>query len=261
MRFGFIKTLCVLWLAAIVLLALSAPFITSADPYTPVSDMLQSPSYHPPLGTDALGRDFFARTAYGARLSLSIPLLSTLLTVLIGTTFSLTAITAGRLSDRIILTIANAALAIPGLLLAMLLVAGFGPRLSTIVLAVGLGGIPGFIRLSRSIFLGIKEMGYIDAAYALGASRTRVAIAHMIPNSAPQLFSLATTHFDWAFMGTTTLTFLGLSGDPSFPEWGAMLNSGRMHLIQAPWLTIVPGILISLTILAVHYLGENYADN
>lgn len=259
MRIHWLKTLCILWLAAMVLMALIAPIISSADPYTPIGSPLQSPRDHPPLGTDALGRDFFARITHGARLSLSIPLLATLLTVLIGTTVSLTAIVVGGLSDRIILALTNAALAIPGLLLAMLLVAGFGPGIPTVVIAVGLGGIPGFVRLSRSIFLGIKEMGYIDAAYALGASRTRVALAHLLPNAAPQLFSLATTHFAWAFMGTTTLTFLGLSGDPSVPEWGAMLNSGRMHLIQAPWLTIIPGILISLTILTIHYLGENYA--
>jgi len=260
MRIHWLKILCILWLAAMVLMALIAPIISSADPYKPIGHPLISPQDHPPLGTDALGRDFFARITYGARLSLSIPLLATLLTVLIGTTISLTAIVGGGLSDRSILALTNAALAIPGLLLAMLLVAGFGPGIPTVVIAVGLGGIPGFVRLSRSIFLGIKEMGFIDAAYALGASRTRVALAHLLPNAAPQLFSLATTHFAWAFMGTTTLTFLGLSGDPSVPEWGAMLNSGRLHLVQAPWLTIIPGILISLTILTIHYLGENYED-
>ena len=260
MRFRGLNTLCILWLAAMFLLALLAPIISSADPYKPISNSLLSPTDHPPLGTDALGRDLFARITYGARLSLSIPLLATLVTVLIGTILSLTAVAVGGLSDRIILALTNAALAIPGLLLAMLLVAGFGPGIPTVVIAVGLGGIPGFVRLSRSIFLGINEMGYIDAAYALGASRIRVALAHLLPNAAPQLFSLSTTHFAWAFMGATTLTFLGLSGDPSFPEWGAMLNSGRMHLIQAPWLTIIPGILISLTILTVHYLGENYTD-
>ncbi|MFV9675206.1 MAG: ABC transporter permease [Anaerolineales bacterium] len=260
MRIHWLKILCILWLVAMVLMALIAPIISSADPYKPIGRPLLSPQDHPPLGTDALGRDFFARITYGARLSLSIPLLATLLTVLIGTTISLTAIVGGGLSDRSILALTNAALAIPGLLLAMLLVAGIGPGIPTVVIAVGLGGIPGFVRLSRSIFLGIKEMGFIDAAYALGASRTRVALAHLLPNAAPQLFSLATTHFAWAFMGTTTLTFLGLSGDPSVPEWGAMLNSGRLHLVQAPWLTIIPGILISLTILTIHYLGENYED-
>jgi len=260
MKFPLLKTLCVLWLVAIGLLALTAPILTSADPYEQISSTMQTPTDHPPLGTDALGRDFFARLTYGTRLSLSIPMLSTLLTILFGTILSLTAIAVGGLVDRIILALTNAALAIPGLLLAMLLVAGFGPGLPTVVIAVGLGGIPGFVRLSRSIFLGIKEMGYIDAAYALGASRIRVAFAHILPNSAPQLLSLATTHFAWAFMGATTLTFLGLSGDPSFPEWGAMLNSGRMHLIQSPRLTVIPGILISLTIFSVHYLGENYTE-
>ena len=256
----WLKNLALLWIAAMILFALSAPLIATADPYEPVDHLLQSPVDHPPLGTDALGRDLFARITYGARLSLAIPLLATVLTVFVGTLLSLTAITMGGFSDRLILALANAALAIPGLLLAMLLVAGFGPAISTVIIAVGLGGIPGFVRLSRSVFIGIKEMGYIDAAYALGANRVRVALAHLLPNAAPQLLSLATTHFAWAFMGATTLTFLGLSGDPSFPEWGAMLNNGRTHLIQAPWLTILPGGLISLTILAVHYLSEHYAD-
>jgi peptide/nickel transport system permease protein len=100
-------------------------------------------------------------------------------------------------------------------------------------------------------------MGFIDAAYALGANHTRVALRHVLPNAAPQLFSLATTYFAWAFMGATTLTFLGFAGDPSLPEWGAMLNSGRLHLMQAPWLSVVPGLLISITILSIHYLGED----
>ena len=260
MKQRWFTALSILWLASMVMLALTAPIITSANPFQPVSDPLQSPSEYPPLGTDALGRDFYTRIAYGARLSISIPLLATLLTVIIGTALSLTASSLGGLSDRIILALSNAALAIPGLLLAMLLVAGFGPGIPTVIIAVGLGGIPIFVRLSRSIFLGIWRSGYVDAAYALGSKQSRIAFFHVLPNAAPQLTSLATTYFAWAFMGATTLTFLGFTGDPSLPEWGAMLNTGRLHLMQAPSLAVVPGLLISLTILSIHFLGEHFSD-
>lgn len=258
MKQRWFTALSILWLASMVVLALTAPIITSGNPFQPVSDPLQSPREYPPLGTDALGRDFFTRIAYGARLSISIPLLATLLTVIIGTSLSLIAGSLGGLSDRIILALTNAALAIPGLLLAMLLVAGLGPGIPTVVIAVGLGGIPGFVRLSRSIFQGIWRMRYVDAAYALGANQIRIALFHVLPNAAPQLTSLTTTYFAWAFMGATTLAFLGFTGDPSLPEWGAMLNTGRLHLMQAPWLAVVPGLLISVTVLCIHYLGEDY---
>jgi peptide/nickel transport system permease protein len=154
-----------------------------------------------------------------------------------------------------IVWLSNSLLAIPGLILAMLLVAAMGPRLLTVILAVGFGGAPGFVRLSRTIFLQIRGQNYVTASIALGANRTWIAGHHILPNAKNQLLSLATTHYAWAFMGTTTLTFLGLAGDPSIPEWGVMLNAGRAHLIDAPWLAIWPGCAISLTILAVHRLG------
>jgi peptide/nickel transport system permease protein len=243
------------WLLLVFGVSFVVPMISDTNPRQPVSEPLLSPAQHPPLGTDALGRDVWTRIVHGGRISPSASLVSMVVTVLVGGIAGLIASSLGGWLDRVIVWLSNSLLAIPGLLLAMLLVAAMGPRLLTVILAVGFGGAPGFVRLSRTIFLQIREQNYVTASIALGANRTWIAGHHILPNAKNQLLSLATTHYAWAFMGTTTLTFLGLAGDPSIPEWGVMLNAGRAHLIDAPWLALWPGCAISLTILAVHRLG------
>jgi peptide/nickel transport system permease protein len=120
---------------------------------------------------------------------------------------------------------------------------------------VGIGGVPSFLRISRTVFLQTQTHGYIQASRALGAGRAWIALHHILPNALSQLLALATIHIAWAFLGITTLTFLGFAGDPSLPEWGAMLNAGRLHLMTVPRLALAPGIAISLTIMAIHHLG------
>ncbi len=260
MRRAWRLQLSLLWLILVVTLAILAPFVAGEDPYRPVAAPLLSIQQHPPLGTDHLGRDLWARLAFGARWSLMASALATLVTLITGTALALLSTAGGRILDHFILGASNAALAIPGLLFAMLLVAAMGPSYLTIILAVGFGAVPGFIRLSRVLFSQILEQHFVEAARALGAGPIRIAIVHLLPNAAGQLLSLATTHFAWAFMGATTLSFLGFSGDPSIPEWGAMLDAGRGYLAEAPRLSILPGLLISLTILAVHRWGEHLAN-
>ena len=249
------------WLLIVCIVSITAPVISKYNPYQPVAEPLTPPSPHFILGTDALGRDVWTRLVYGARLNPGASLLATAITVVIGGLSSLIAVSNGEWLDRMIMWIANAMLAIPGLLLAMLFVAAMGPGLPTVILAVGFGGVPGFTRLARTIFHQFREREYVAAAVALGAGRPWVALHHILPNAQGQLLSLATTHFAWAFMGTTTLTFLGLIGDPSIPEWGSMLNTGRAHLIDTPWLALFPGLAISLTILAVQSLGARLASS
>ena len=251
--------LALAWLGAILVLALLAPWLSPNDPLQPVAPPLAGPSQSMPLGSDALGRDLWSRLAYGARLTLAAASLSTTLTVVIGSVLGLAAAASGGWTDRAIVAGANAALAIPGLVLAMLIIAAIGPSLTAVVLAVGLGAAPGFARLARTTFLQVRERAYVTASGALGASRLWTARFHLLPNAWPSLASLTTTHFAWALLGITTLTFLGLAGDPSLPEWGAMLNSGRAHLLDVPRLALLPGVAIALTIMAVHRLGERGA--
>ena len=244
------------WVGCLVLVALFAPTLAPFNPRLPVGEALALPGGMTLLGTDTLGRDILSRLIFGTRYSVGSTLLATGITIMLGLCLSLWAAVGHRILDRILLGLANTGLAIPGLLLAMLLVAAVGPGLPTVVLAVGLGGAPGYFRLSRSILRGYMHEGYVDAARSMGAGRARIALYHLLPNAFPQLLALSMTHYAWAFLGTTTLTFLGLAGDPALPEWGAMLNSARTYLVQFPLQALLPGLLISLTVLSFHQLGE-----
>lgn len=246
----------ILWLAFVVLMSILAPFITSQDPYQPVAAPLAPPTDGSPLGADAFGRDLWSRMLYAGRQSLTASLLAASLAVSAGTFIGLLAATLGGVFDRLLNWLTNIALSIPGLLLAMLLVTAMGPGIPTVILAVGLNGAPAFAQPARTLFLQLRQRGYVEAASAVGASRLRIAFRHILPNARAQLISLATTHCAWSFTGITTLSFLGLAGDPSVPEWGAMLDAGRSYLIAAPQLAILPGTVMSLTILAIHRLGN-----
>jgi peptide/nickel transport system permease protein len=256
MKWGWGRLLPALWMALVVITSLAAPVFAHASPLQPVGSPLTPPSVGAPLGTDALGRDLLARLLYGGRLSLGTSFVAVLLTILVGGAAGMAAALVGGWPDRVIVWTANSALAIPGLLLALLLVAAVGPGTPAVVMAVGLGGAPGFARLARSLFLQVKQDGFVAAAAAMGADLAWIAGRHVFPNAQPQLISLMATHYAWALMGVVTLTFLGLGGDPSIPEWGAMLNAGRADLIGAPWVALWPALAISLTVLSVHALAD-----
>ena len=243
------------WLVLVAVGAILSPLLAPSDPIQPIGAALAAPGDAALLGTDALGRDLWSRMLYGARFSLAGALLAASLAVCLGGAFGLAAAVQGGWVERAIVWGTNAMLAIPGLLLALMLMTALGPGKATIILAVGLGGAPGFARLSRSIFLAARQSDYVRAAQALGAGRPWIAFRHVLPNARTALLSLATTHVAWAFLGTTTLTFLGLAGDPSLPEWGAMLNEGRSHLIDAPHLALWPGSAIALSVLSIQFLG------
>ena len=249
------RSFAVAWLGLAVALTTLAPLLSSHAVGQPVGAPLAPTSSSLPFGGDELGRDLWARLLFGGRASLGASILAAGLTVALGSLVGLLAALGGRWMQGLLVLLVNAALAIPGLLLALLLVAGLGPGFPTIVLAVGLGGVAGFARLARQAFLQGQTASYIAAASALGAGRIRVALAHLIPNARPQLVPLAATYYAWSLLGTTTLTFLGLGGNPTNPEWGSMLSAGRLYLQDAPHLVLLPGLAIALTILSVHSLA------
>jgi peptide/nickel transport system permease protein len=244
------------WLTLMALTACLAPALTSHSPLDPVAAPLDPARAGLPLGADALGRDLWARLAYGARTTLLASAAALALTTVLGSLIGLAAATMHGWPDRLLSLGVNAALAIPGLLLAMLLVAGLGTGVRTVVLAIGLSGAPGFARVARTLFLQLRERGYVTAAGALGAGPAWSARRHILPNARVSLIALVTTHFAWSILGLTTLSFLGLTGDPSWPEWGGMMNAGRQVLFFAPGASLYPGAAIALTILAVQDLGR-----
>lgn len=256
MKLTWNKGLAVFWLVLVVASTSFAPAISPYSPQSVVEDALQPPNQQHPLGTDALGRDLASRLLHGGRVTILASLSATAITILLGGISGTLAAVLGGWFDRITMWLVNVLLAIPGLLLAMLLVAVFGPGLTAVVLAVGFSGAPTFARLARSISLQILEQGFIRAATALGAGRRWILIQHVLPNGLGPLISVSTTHYAWALLGTTTLTFLGLAGDPSLPEWGSMLDSSRAYLVESPWGAFWPGLAITVTILSVHSIGD-----
>ncbi|MEW6567833.1 MAG: ABC transporter permease [Chloroflexota bacterium] len=253
------ETLAIAWSLGLVLVALLAPRLAVHSATQPVAPPLSPPGAGLWFGTDDLGRDLWSRLVWGSRVSLGVSLSAAVLTVLLGGAAGLAAAVVRGWAERLILWLANAMLAVPGLLLALVLVAGLGTGLPAVVLAVGLGGVPGYARLARTAFLQASEGGYVTSAVALGSSRTRIALRHLIPNASATLLSMATVHVAWSFMGTTTLTFLGLAGDPSIAEWGAMMNAGRNVLTTNPWPALLPGLAISLTVLSIYTIGSYLA--
>lgn len=249
-----------LWLIAAFMACLAAPWLSSSSPVQPVAEPLERPSAYPPMGTDHLGRDEWSRMLYGGRVSLAASLSAAAVAVILGTAAALLAQGLGGAADATVVGGANAALAIPGLLISLAVVAILGAGIEAVILAVGLGLTPGFARLARQALAQVRSEPYVAAAGALGADGMDRARRHMLPNALPRLLSLAMTHYAWAFAGITTLTFLGLSGDVSRPEWGAMLNAARPYLRQAAWLAFFPGAAIVATILSVHTLGAWLAE-
>jgi len=251
------RLLAVLWLASILCAALFAPFLSTTSPTQPVGDSLLPTSGSLPLGTDQLGRDLFSRMVYATRTSMVMAIITGALCVLGGTILGAWAAISRPIVDRALLWLGDVLLSIPGLLLAMLLVASRGTGIATVILAAAIGGIPGFMRVVRVLFRQLAEEPYIDAARALGATSTRIAFRHILPNAVPRLIPLAVSQFAWGIVNITTLSFLGFTGDPALPEWGSMLNAGRGYMLDAPRLVLLPGLAISLTILALHSLGSS----
>lgn len=247
----------IVWLAVVAAASILAPNLSNWTPSEVAATPLLPPSDWSPIGTDELGRDEWTRMLYGGRISLTASLAATAIAVGLGTLAAVAALGLGRAADATVVGGSSAALAIPSLLIALLVVAALGPGIETLVLAVGLGLTPGFARLARSALLKERGERYVAAASALGAGPMETTRRHLLPNALPALLSLATTHYAWAFGGLTTLTFLGLAGEISRPEWGSMLNAARPYLRVGPWLAVFPGIAIAATVLSVHAIGES----
>ena len=232
--------------AVIVILTVVGAIIAPwAVPYDPAGQelalRLERPSLAHPFGLDELGRDIFSRVLAGARISLFVGLtvvgISSVLGVLLG---SIAGYFGGWLDDVISRTI-DVLLAFPGILLAIALVAVLGPSLSNVVMALSVIGWVGYARLVRGQVLKARELEFVQAARALGAGTPRILLRHVVPTTLPAVMVQATLGMAGAILAEASLSFLGLGVQPPTPSWGTMLNGGRLHLLDAPHLTIFPG--------------------
>jgi peptide/nickel transport system permease protein len=241
--------------------AMIGPWVTPFDPAAQELPLrLAGPTATHPFGLDELGRDILARVLAGARISFAVGLAVVSVSASVGTVLGAIAGYFGGLIDDLISRIIDILLAFPGLLLAIALVAVLGPSLANVLLALTVIGWAGYARLVRGQVLRAREFEYVQAARALGASIPRILWRHVIPSAIPAVVVQATLGMAGAIIGEAALSFLGLGVQPPTPSWGTMLNGGRAHLLDAPHLTIFPGVAMALLVLGFNFVGDGLRD-
>ena len=245
----------------IVLAAIFAPFIASADPYQQnLSAVLLPPSWEHPFGTDDNGRDIFSRVIYGAQISLLEVALSVSIATVVGVPLGIIAGMAGRFVDDVIMWVMDVLFAFPGIVLAILIVSILGPSLFNLMIAIALFAIPIYARLSRNVTLGLKRMEFVEAATALGVPRWRILVNYILRNSFGPIIVQSTLTAGTVILSAASLSFLGLGAQPPIPEWGAMMSQGRNYLGVNIWMSLFPGLAIMITVLGFNILGDGLRD-
>jgi peptide/nickel transport system permease protein len=236
---------------------LVAPFDSTAQE---LALRLTGPSPQHWFGLDELGRDILSRVLAGARISLLVGIVVVSISSSVGILVGAVAGYFGGRLDEVLSRIIDVLLAFPGLLLAIAMVAVLGPSLVNVVFALSLIGWVGYARLVRGQVLRARELEFVQAARALGASTPRVLVRHVIPTALPAVSVQATLGMGGAILAEASLSFLGLGVQPPTPSWGTMLNYGRIHLLDAPHLTIFPGLAIAVLVLGFNFLGDGLRD-
>lgn len=256
------------WFGMIVILlmviaAIGAPLIARHDPTdVDLINQLQRPSADHWMGTDIQGRDVWARLVYGARISLSVGLVSQGIALGLGLLLGLLAGYYGRWIDELVMRLADVTLAFPTLLLLIALVAALQPSLTVVFLTIGLVGWAAMARLVRGQVLVVRELEYVQAMRALGARNGRIIARHVLPAVIAPVLIAATLGVAGAIMAEAALSFLGLGVQPPTPSWGAMIADGRdlSQLRGAPWTSLFPGLAIGMTVLGFNLLGDALRD-
>jgi peptide/nickel transport system permease protein len=239
------------------IIALAAPALFPEDPMSIVAKPLVRPFVDPAavLGTDRLGRDVLAQLVHGARTSLAVGLAAATVAVVVGAAVGTVAGFAGGLVDEALMRVTEAFQTVPGFLLALAFVSVVGPSLTVVVLAIALGSWPGPARVARAEVLSLRQRDYVAAARVIGMHPAEIAFREILPNALPPVLTLAAIIVAGAILTEAALSFLGL-GDPNRVTWGGMIAEGRSVLRSAPYLSIIPGITLVVSVLAVHLLGE-----
>jgi len=252
--------------ASLVLIALivgSAALAPWIAPYGPtkmdIVHRLKPPVSLHWFGTDDFGRDVLTRTLYGARISLSVGLMVVVLASVLGTALGLFAGYVRKL-DAALMRFTDALMAFPDILLAIALLAGLGPSLFNVVLALGIVYTPRVARVVRGATLVLRELQFVEAAEALGASDARIMLVHLLPNLVSPLIVQGTFIFAYAILTEAALSFLGAGVPPTTPTWGNMIAGAQQYMNQADWLILAPGLAIVFTVLSLQILGDGLRD-
>ncbi len=260
--------IAVVWIIFVVVVALTADLWaqqwlgspTASDSTTMAQNSTLPPSAEHPFGTDSLGRDILVRVIYGSRVSLSVGVMATAISTIIGLVMGALAGFYGGIWDTIIMRLADIFLAFPYVLFVVSLIAVLGRSLTNVFVAIGILGWPSIARVFRSAILTVKENDYVDAARAMGASDARIIARHIFPNSVASIVVYATMNIGGAILTESSLSFLGMGVVPPTPSWGSMIQDGQAYLQSAPWMMIMPGLAILSTVLAFTLLGDGLRD-
>ena len=248
-------------LGLIVALALLAPLVAPFDPIDQrIARKLQPPSAEHLLGTDTFGRDVLSRILYGARVSLMVGLLSVAIAMVLGTLLGLYAGYKGGRIDTLIMRSMDVLLTFPTLVMGLLILAVAGASVTNIVLAIAVTLLPNFARVARAPTLSIARRDYVEACRSLGYSDARIMLVHVLPNILGDVFAMAALWTALAILIEASLSFIGLGVPPPAPTWGGMMRDGFERLIEAPWLSIYPGIAILVTVFAINLFGDGLRD-
>ena len=248
--------------ALLLFVALFAPLLSRFDPTVgDVSDGLQAPGLVHWLGTDDQGRDVLTRVFYGARLSLSVAVISVGIGLVVGVSIGLIAGYAGGVVDLLLMRVIDALLSFPALLLAISITAALGPQIQNAMIAIGVVSIPVYARLTRGQVLSLREREYVTAARAIGVTPGRIALLHILPNMASTLIVQATLTTAFAILQEAVLSFLGLGAQPPAPSWGQDINYNQRYITNFIWWgTVGPGVAIFLAVFAFNFLGDALRD-
>lgn len=241
----------------VCLLALLAPLIAPHDPLDQnILDRLEGPSGEYWMGTDAFGRDILSRILHGARISLTIGLVSITAALLIGTVIGLVAGYVGGKTDIIVMQIMDVLLAFPSLILGLIVVAMLGPSISNLIIAIALTAIPPFARIARAPTIVVKEREFIEAGRALGYSNIRLMGGHILPNILPEVLVMGFLWLATAIRVEASLAFIGLGVSPPTATWGGMIREGFESILDSFWLALFPSLAILIVVFALNLLGD-----
>jgi len=241
--------------------ALLAPWLATHDPIaTDFSHRFVGPSRAHPFGTDNLGRDEFSRILHGARLSLGMAVTASLGVTAVGVLVGLMAAMYGRLVDTVTMRVADVFLALPTLILALVVVGLLGQGLRNLIITIVFVQWPSYARIVRGMALKVRERDFVEAARAVGASRLRIVVRHVLPNLIGPIAVLSTLDLGRVLLAVSGLSFLGFGVSPPTPEWGAMLSDAKTFLDRAPQLLFWPGLAITVLVLAFNLAGDGLRD-
>jgi len=263
-----LAVVALVYLGIITLLAITAPLWATrlfgdplyVDTQTVMKLRFLPPSLGHPMGTDDFGRDIFARLVYGARVSLMVGFVATMISVTVGLIMGSISGFYGGLTDSIVMRITDVFLAFPYILLAILLISIMGMGLGPVLVAIGILGWTTIARVFRSSILTVKQNDYVEAARAMGASDLRIMTRHILPNALAPIIVYATMSLGGVILTEAALSFLGVGVQPPTPSWGRMLNEAQNYMVTHPALFIWPGIAIISTVLAFVLLGDGLRD-